>query len=138
MNEHLPDKGSTLKFVRQLRAFPGMYLLQESYTAASMLVAGFDIGLEGAGLVGLREWLIPRVNGQENLTWPHLMLGYLEQRAPEQRSPRRRMVQMFDALIEFLEERESRGLKAIVNEHRQWLKRVHDGSSRSHGRRSGR
>jgi len=51
-----------------------MYLWGERYDVAVAFIDGFDLACEGGVLIGLREWLVPKVGSGNNIVWGGLVL----------------------------------------------------------------
>jgi hypothetical protein len=107
---------------------PGMYLRSVQYDTAVAFVQGFDAAQGGGLLLGFREWLVVKLGGGHNLSWPELVLR-LEQ-IGERMSPKRapagddgeRWVSFLFAVLEaFLSERAS-GARAIFIRYDDWLR----------------
>ena len=108
---------------------PGMYVTPASYSTAAAFINGVDIALDGEPLAGFREWLIPQIDGCNNLGWPSLVLELL---FPDARDPsaKAKLARGQAELIgktgqlfqRFWRERDGGGLNAIQDRYRAWLK----------------
>jgi hypothetical protein len=116
----------------QIRTRIGMYLLEETYAEAAALVLGYDLACEGGVLVGFREWLVVRLDGGSNLSWPALVL---QAAFPSARDPQRAVLanleaqrHAIDTLFGLLAEYDNvrtrpDGLKDVFLAFDQWLHR---------------
>jgi hypothetical protein len=61
-----------LTLFKDVRKRPSMYLPHPTYEAAQALVLGCDAALADGALWAFREWLIPKLDDGNNLSWPAL------------------------------------------------------------------
>lgn len=107
-----------------------MYLSTGHYCEASAFVMGCDAGNHFGLLPGFREWLIIRLNGCENLNWSSLVLrvAFPDRIVTEDEltnlseTNKTAINALFDLVIEFLNERNSRdGLASIYFRYFTWI-----------------
>ena len=60
--------------LEKARRAPGMWFRPVTFDVAVAFISGYDAALHEGPLTGLREWLIVRVDGGNNLAWPGLVL----------------------------------------------------------------
>lgn len=101
---------------------PGMYLRVSTFDAAAAFVDGYDAALCGGVLVGLREWLIVRVDGANNLAWSGLILHVLGD--PDAQGDQAMLIKgLFNVLEEFMGVRGGTdGLRRIYVSYEKWLR----------------
>jgi hypothetical protein len=106
-----------------LRRQTGMFVAPVTLDGVVAFISGYDAALSGGFLVGLREWLVPRLGYGNNLAWNGLILEML----PTKRNPgnEESLIEgLFVLLAEFIEVRQSHdGLRRIFVEYEQWLHR---------------
>lgn len=106
-----------------------MYLPDPAYASVAALVQGYDLATEGGVLTGFREWLIPRVDGGNELSWESLVLRLA---FPEVVDPHRALADeganthaidlLFKLIADFDDERRARnGLRRIYKNYENWL-----------------
>jgi hypothetical protein len=71
----------------RVRTHTGMYIFPETYDGVSAYLSGYDHALEGALLIGFREWLVMRLGVGANLWWTELIppLAFPESKEPWKR-----------------------------------------------------
>jgi hypothetical protein len=57
------------EFVQNLCLRPGMYVYPASFGTVCAFLDGFNEGRGSGPLLGFREWLVVRNNGQDNVMW---------------------------------------------------------------------
>jgi hypothetical protein len=107
-----------------------MYVGKATYECVSSYVLGFDAALEGAVLIGFREWLVVRLGLGNNLTWQSLVLSAA---FPAALDPEAMLVSaqahqhaidtLFASIDTFEEERAKQGLVSILSTHRDWVEK---------------
>jgi hypothetical protein len=109
-----------------------MFLVDETYAAASSFVLGYDLACEGGVCVGFREWLVMRVGAGSNLGWPGLVLdvafpsmGDPWKALASAEAHRHAIDTLFSLLAEFDEKVRSRtdGLREVFTAYERWLKK---------------
>jgi hypothetical protein len=110
-----------------VRKRPSMYLPAVSYDAAATFVLGYDAATQGGLLVGLREWLIVKLQDGNNLSWPSLILELMRRtdsyELTTEDAHKRAIEFMFVTLERFLAERDARsGLRRIYLLYESWLR----------------
>lgn len=110
-----------------VRSRPSMYLADASYNSIAACIQGYDLATAGVFLDGFREWLIPQLDGGNNLIWPVLVmrLAIPGSNVTEKWSPdhdQRAVDTLFDKLSSFLAAREQpHGKREIMNTYNRWL-----------------
>jgi len=101
---------------------PGMYVSSPSTSSVCAYLSGFDAARSGGPLQGLKEWLVVRSNGGDNLTWESLALSQLmsEPSVPPAHLDER-LARLGDLLTEFFGFRATHGLTTIFYEYSNWL-----------------
>lgn len=122
---------SDVELFEALRISRGMYLSSDSYEELIALILGFDLGRSGGPLMGFKEWLVFKHQDGANLQWGRLVLEMCRASKGEDQfnDPRTmsREVRQFAAdellrlILEFLKDREQRGLRAVYLDFQQWL-----------------
>ncbi|MFC9690938.1 hypothetical protein ACFTSF_20470 [Kribbella sp. NPDC056951] len=112
------------ELIRNVRARPILYGLDESYGSLQSFFLGCDVGSRGEFLLGFREWLIVKTDGGNNLSWPGLVQRV---RASAGESSGYRELSDTDALLalidEFLEIRQQDdGHLKIFARYADWLR----------------
>lgn len=103
---------------------PHVHGLDGSYEGAVAFVLGFDAATEGGVLCGLREWLIVRTGGGNNLAWPALIARAIKDESPGEAAAGTRSARLFGLLDEFFEERAGpNGLLRIHGRYIEWLRK---------------
>jgi hypothetical protein len=115
----------------QIRTRTSMFLLEETYAEAAALVLGYDLACEGGVLVGFREWLVVRLDGGSNLSWPALVM---QAAFPSAGDPQRAVIAnpkaqrhaidtLFGLLAEYDDARtKPDGLKGVFLAFDRWLR----------------
>jgi hypothetical protein len=109
--------------IANIRNRPGMYLRANTFDVVVSFIDGYDIAISGGLLIGLREWLIVRVDGSNNLAWSGLILA--AQGDPAAAGDQAALISgLFSLLEEFMKVREEPdGLRRIYAAYEKWLKR---------------
>jgi hypothetical protein len=105
---------------------PQMWLGQPSFDAVCAMLQGYDLALWKAPLLGLRDWLVVRVDGWNNLNWSGLALRCLIGKAAASEAPSsgaELLEPLGQLLVEFLEYRRANGLTMIFADYAEWLTR---------------
>jgi hypothetical protein len=98
----------------RVRTYPGMYIFPgaETYDGVSAYLLGYDHALEGALLIGFREWLVMRLGAGANLCWSALIppLAFPKSKKPwkmpnTQEENRVAIDKLFELIFEFAAER---------------------------------
>jgi len=108
--------------LEHVRKYPGMWFHPVTFETAAAFIQGFDAALSEGLLVGFREWLIVRLNGPNDLTWPPMVLMALEDPRADS-TPQLLVERMFAILDEFVQARKSGGLRPIFLGYEAWLNR---------------
>lgn len=123
----MSDDIATFKHIRSHR---GMYFIGESVDEAVAFINGFDLARNEALLLGFREWLVVRVGEGWNLSWPPMVQMFATKRAENVHqgenkrgsTARRDLVdEVLCTLLEFLEDKEKRGLRSVYLDFQHWL-----------------
>lgn len=107
-----------------------MFFREPTFPVAAALLLGYDLALEGGLLSGFREWLIPRANAGNELSWEDLVLQLA---FPAANDPYAALVDdetnvhaigvLFELVASFLEERQaSDGVRRILMTYEGWLR----------------
>jgi hypothetical protein len=109
--------------IARIKDRPGMYLRVNTFDVVVSFIDGYNAAVSGGLLVGLREWLIVRIDGANNLAWSELVLFALGN--PEVRGDQAALINgLFDILEEFMAVREGPdGLRRIYAAYEKWLER---------------
>jgi hypothetical protein len=108
----------------EVRKAPGMFLPATTYEAAASFVQGYDTATDGGLLLGFREWLIPRLDGGNNLGWPRLVLEIMQLKKPAAEDPQAAIEHLFNTIEAFLDERGQRGgARRIFATYERWLQK---------------
>ncbi len=91
------------------------------------LLQGFDMAKDYSPLDGLKQWLVVRLDYGNNLAWDALALlvldvkfdKFAEGKIQEHHDA---IVSLINLVEEFLNDREKRGVEAIISDHQTWLK----------------
>lgn len=105
--------------VADLCARPGMYLHPPSLDTVIAYIDGFNTARSGGPLRGLREWLVVRANGGNNLHWSGLACQLMAP-APDDPGRARALGQL---LAEFLRYRYEAGITKVYYDYGRWLLR---------------
>lgn len=110
-----------------VRRRASMYLPAVSYDAAAAFVLGYDAATQGGLLVGLREWLIVKLQDGNNLAWPALILDLLRRTGSHESATegaeKRAIEFMFVTLEQFFSERDARGgIRRIYAMYEAWIR----------------
>ena len=114
-----------------VRQRPGMYLGTSAFDAVVAYVMGYDDATYGGILQVFHEGLVVRTNGGNNLHWKGIVLCIA---LPDDVNPERAVLAsenaskvavgtMFDLIEQFTEDRENRGLRKIILDYEEWLRR---------------
>lgn len=113
-----------------VRKRPEMYLPFVTYEGVVSFVLGYDAAVNGGLLWAFREWLVTKLSGGNNLSWPALVLrdigredasvsGKALQTAEDHRAA---IESLFDTIETFLDERDQpAGARRIYAAYEQWL-----------------
>jgi hypothetical protein len=109
--------------IANVRNRPSMYLRANTFDVVVSFIDGYDIAISGGLLVGLREWLIVRVDGSNNMAWSGLILAALGD--PAAAGDQAALIRgLFSLLEEFMTMRSGpEGLRRIYAAYEKWLKR---------------
>lgn len=107
--------------IAKIKDRPGMYLRVNTFDVVVSFIDGYNAAVSGGLLVGLREWLIVRVDGANNLAWPEIILFALGESGV--RADQAALINgLFNILEEFMAEREGPdGLRRIYVAYEKWL-----------------
>lgn len=114
------------ELIRNLCKRPGMYVIPPGYATVCAYLQGFDDARNGGPLAGLREWLVVRANGFNNMHWP----GIIEATLLPGEAGGSSLTAEQDAacldglgliLDEFLQFRREQGLTVIHYRYARWL-----------------
>lgn len=123
----------------KVRNSPDMFFADVSYDSVVSYLFGIDKGCNGQFLKGFHEWIVPIVDGGNNLWWPEIVLRIS---FPQSIDPRSELSKessskiaidcLFQCLEDFLAEKEKdQGLLYINQRYKEWL-RSQDWYSPSH------
>ena len=110
----------------QVKTHPEMYLYSCSCDEALGFITGCDASSNWSLLKGFREWLIPQLDGFNNLSWHVLVLKLAEKRNSDSairvREDETDLSLVFDLVIEFLEiTKNPDGILEINKNYSIWL-----------------
>jgi hypothetical protein len=105
---------------------PAMYVVPPTFAAVLGYLDGFSRGRGGAPLLGLREWLVLRAGGWNNLNWTGLacreITGDHDERLACGDDPQL-IAALAGLLQEFLDYRRANGLSKVFWEYAEWVRR---------------
>ena len=116
------------EYARHVCQRPGMFVVPPTFDSVCAHFAGFDVARDGGPLNGLREWLVLRTRGGNNLAWWALAKELL-QSGPHSRpdrvdfEQREGLRQLGLLLDEFFEYRSKHGVAAIFEEYSKFCRR---------------
>ena len=103
----------------------GMYVSPATFESVCILFDGMNMALDGAPLLGFREWLVIKFEDGDNLHWYKLAewaIGF----TPENRATmdhKAALLRLESLMKEFFEYRRTYGVVVIYDDYRRWLLR---------------
>lgn len=119
-------QGDVIEVFRHVCTEPGMYLQSKRYEAVCAYINGYNTALQGAPLLGFREWLLTRSSEWTNLPWWSLVRrsntpgADLSQPLSDDESDAL-VVSLLRTLEGFWSARQRRGIDVIFYEYCEWL-----------------
>src|SRR5262245_38511646 len=104
---------------------PQMWVNPATFDTVCALIQGYDMALWNAPLLGLREWLVVRLDWGNNLNWSSLALKCLSgnDSLSKGHTEGAKFIEPLGRLLfEFLKYRRSRGLTIIFSAYAEWLR----------------
>lgn len=112
--------------IERIGKAPGMYVNPPTLGGVIAYIDGFNAGRGGSPLLGLREWLIVRARGWNNLHWSGLACHEIagDRNAVFTRGDDSELfIALTRLLQEFLAYRQANGLSKLFWEYAEWLRR---------------
>jgi hypothetical protein len=119
--------------VRNVSKRPGMYMREPSFEAFAAYLNGFDVARDGGPLLGFKEWLVRRANSGNNLAWAGLVEGLISKYGAEPTDPDRIIHDAGALVLEFLAYRDEWGLRKVLGEYEEWLRKQDWYDEKLHG-----
>src|SRR5262245_12247398 len=94
------------ELIRHLCTRPGMLVIPASFATVCAYIDGFNGGAGGGPLLGLREWLVVRLNGGNNVHW----IGLAERFIAKDLDEPGRIRALGELIGEYLRYRRDRGI----------------------------
>ena len=112
----------------RVRTRTAMYVFPDTYDSVSAYLLGYDAALEGALLIGFKEWLVMRLGAGINLVWTELIppLAFPESKEPwkgpsTEDENRAAIDKLFELISEFAAERgDDEAATKIRNDYENW------------------
>lgn len=111
------------QILQVIRARPGMVLPRADLDTALAFVDGMNYACQGGLLVGLREWLVVRLDGPNNLRWYGLVRKHVRGTTAASPTGDEEISVAFELLEEFFDIRAADGLLEIFRKYDEWLSR---------------
>jgi hypothetical protein len=105
-----------------------MWVVPSSFSSVCAFISGFDHARDGGPLAGVREWLIVRADGGNNLVWEGLVRLLLlpvsdstkELTTDQEANCLQGMASLFDEFFRF---RTEQGITKVHHDYARWLLR---------------
>jgi hypothetical protein len=118
-----------VELVERVCTHPGMYVQSGTYAEVAALITGYDLACNGGALLGFREWLVVRLGGGANLSWPQLALSAAFPDVTRSKSglssdeQQTALTALLALVREYADKREREGMRRIYLEHQRWLEK---------------
>lgn len=125
-SELIPDQ-EFAELVAELSRRPQMWVTPATLETVCAFLDGYNRAGAGGLLTGFREWLVVRVDGWNNLTWPGLvkrLLGVVDGGDNHDRDWHHEQIRGLGSLFEeFFTYRRSVGVTKLYHDYGEWLLR---------------
>ena len=111
------------QLVGRICLHPTMYVTPATFAAVCGYLSGFNAARSGGPLVGLKQWLVVRRNGGNNLSWSGLAWEQLAISEKGQAADEQVICALGQLLKEFFEYRRTKGITKVFHEYARWLLR---------------
>src|SRR5579872_5120251 len=128
------------QLVESICSRPGMFVTPPTFGAVCAYLDGFDTARSNGPLIGLKEWLIVRLNCGRNSHWSGLVVDCFDKSpADSGLSDDEHSIRAVGRLLaEYFEYRRTNGLTKVFHEYGRWLmrKKWYDGPLRQSSTKS--
>ncbi len=106
-----------------------MWVGAVNYDRVTAYLSGYDYALDGGFLAGFKEWLAVKYGYGQNLAWNGLFASATLGEADTHERPRPTghdevlLEQLRSTLVEFLRHRQIIGLRNVLFDHGQWMRK---------------